>query len=293
MILGETVPGASFTVGELRLPRATMGAARRVRLRHRRRDLPDDAAQPARLTRHHRHQLGRERRRGVRHRRARTRRDRGVVPRARRRPGHGGGDLPALEPRRLRRHAPHPDRHRRRGDARQRRDLHPVAGRRLGPADRDAMAHRQPERRDLGRASSHSPSRARSSSRSLLSQGRGLGMLRLGDDSAASLGVHVPRTRVLLIVSARRSAGLRHGGVRTDRVRRVHGRPDRRAHRRPRRVAAAAGRTRRRAAGARRPTWSASSPSTAATPSASSPACSARRTSSTSSSGSNRSGGSL
>lgn len=36
----------------------------------------------------------------------------------------------------------------------------------------------------------------------LLSQSRGLGMLRLGDDSAASLGVSVPRTRVLLILSA-------------------------------------------------------------------------------------------
>ena len=36
----------------------------------------------------------------------------------------------------------------------------------------------------------------------VLSQGRGLGMLRLGDDSAAGLGVNVPRTRVLLIVSA-------------------------------------------------------------------------------------------
>ena len=35
VILGETVPGASFTVGELRLPRATHGRARRVRLRHR------------------------------------------------------------------------------------------------------------------------------------------------------------------------------------------------------------------------------------------------------------------
>ena len=36
----------------------------------------------------------------------------------------------------------------------------------------------------------------------VLSQGRGLGMLRLGDDSAAVLGVNVPRTRVLLLVSA-------------------------------------------------------------------------------------------
>jgi iron complex transport system permease protein len=36
----------------------------------------------------------------------------------------------------------------------------------------------------------------------VLSQGRGLGMLRLGDDTAASLGVSVARTRVLLIVSA-------------------------------------------------------------------------------------------
>lgn len=36
----------------------------------------------------------------------------------------------------------------------------------------------------------------------LLTQGRGLGMLRLGDDSAASLGVEVTRTRVLLIISA-------------------------------------------------------------------------------------------
>ena len=36
----------------------------------------------------------------------------------------------------------------------------------------------------------------------LLAQGRGLGMLRLGDDPAASLGVNVRRTRVLLIVAA-------------------------------------------------------------------------------------------
>ena len=36
----------------------------------------------------------------------------------------------------------------------------------------------------------------------VLSQGRRLGMLRLGDDSAAVLGVNVPRTRVLLMVSA-------------------------------------------------------------------------------------------
>ena len=36
----------------------------------------------------------------------------------------------------------------------------------------------------------------------VLSQGRGLGMLRLGDDSAAVLGVNVTRTRVLLMVSA-------------------------------------------------------------------------------------------
>ena len=36
----------------------------------------------------------------------------------------------------------------------------------------------------------------------VLSQGRGLGMLRLGDDSAAVLGVNVPRTHVLLMVSA-------------------------------------------------------------------------------------------
>jgi iron complex transport system permease protein len=36
----------------------------------------------------------------------------------------------------------------------------------------------------------------------LLSQGRGLGMLRLGDDTASSLGVNVSRTRVLLVVSA-------------------------------------------------------------------------------------------
>lgn len=36
----------------------------------------------------------------------------------------------------------------------------------------------------------------------VLSQGRGLGMLRLGDDSAAVLGVNATRTRVLLMVSA-------------------------------------------------------------------------------------------
>ncbi|WP_314502913.1 iron chelate uptake ABC transporter family permease subunit [uncultured Microbacterium sp.] len=36
----------------------------------------------------------------------------------------------------------------------------------------------------------------------LLSQSRGLGMLRLGDDTAMSLGVDLTRTRVLLVVSA-------------------------------------------------------------------------------------------
>jgi iron complex transport system permease protein len=36
----------------------------------------------------------------------------------------------------------------------------------------------------------------------LLAQGRGLGMLRLGDDPAAALGVNVPRTRALLILAA-------------------------------------------------------------------------------------------
>lgn len=36
----------------------------------------------------------------------------------------------------------------------------------------------------------------------LLAQGRGLGVLRLGDDSAAGLGVSVRRTRVLLILAA-------------------------------------------------------------------------------------------
>jgi iron complex transport system permease protein len=36
----------------------------------------------------------------------------------------------------------------------------------------------------------------------LLSQGRGLGMLRLGDDTATSLGLNVTLTRVLLVVSA-------------------------------------------------------------------------------------------
>lgn len=36
----------------------------------------------------------------------------------------------------------------------------------------------------------------------LLAQGRGLGMLQLGDDQASALGVHVPRTRILLILAA-------------------------------------------------------------------------------------------
>ncbi|HEX5730518.1 FecCD family ABC transporter permease [Microbacterium sp.] len=36
----------------------------------------------------------------------------------------------------------------------------------------------------------------------LLAQGRGLGVLQLGDDAAASLGVHVGRTRVILILCA-------------------------------------------------------------------------------------------
>lgn len=36
----------------------------------------------------------------------------------------------------------------------------------------------------------------------LLAQGRGLGMLRLGDDPAAALGVNVPHTRALLILAA-------------------------------------------------------------------------------------------
>lgn len=36
----------------------------------------------------------------------------------------------------------------------------------------------------------------------MLAQGRNLGVLRLGDDTAAALGVHVGRTRVMLIVGA-------------------------------------------------------------------------------------------
>ena len=70
------------------------------------------------------------------------------------------GDLPALEPRRLRRCPPHPHRDRRRGDARQRRHVRAVESRDVGSADGDAVAHGQPERRDLAGRARPSPSRA-------------------------------------------------------------------------------------------------------------------------------------
>ena len=75
-------------------------------------------------------------------------------------------------------------------------------GRRVGPADRDAVAHRQPERRDLGRSSSRSRSRASCSCRCCSSQGRGLDMLRLGDDSAAEPRRQRPRARASLLIVA-------------------------------------------------------------------------------------------
>ncbi len=80
--------------------------------------------------------------------------------------------------------------------------LRAVEGRGLGSADGDAVAHRQPQRRDLaGRA----PPRHRvrgARARCCCRRGRALDMLRLGDDTAASLGVNVRRTRVVLIVAA-------------------------------------------------------------------------------------------
>lgn len=63
VIQGDTVPGASFTVGELRLPRATIaivagfafGVCRRLCVWRIRNNLPNDAAKPVSLTGHYRH----------------------------------------------------------------------------------------------------------------------------------------------------------------------------------------------------------------------------------------------
>ena len=109
---------------------------------------------------------------------------------------HRRGDLPALEPRRLRRHPAHPHRHRRRGDARQRRsptcsrsaaawDLQTAMHWLTGSLNGATWAGRAAARRRLRGA------RARCCSRS----GRDLDVLRLGDDTAAASASACERTR--------------------------------------------------------------------------------------------------
>ena len=68
----------------------------------------------------------------------------------------------------------------------------------LGPADRDALADRQPQRRHVGPGRCRSRRRRGAASRVLLGQGRNLELMQHGDDAAAALGVRVERTRLVL-----------------------------------------------------------------------------------------------
>ena len=132
--------------------------ARRLRVRHRGRHLPDDAAQPARLPRHHRHQ----RRARVPPPSSASSSCRSTRPRSRssRSAGalaHRGCHLPAVASRRLRGRPPDPHRHRRRRDAQQRHHVRPVEGRGVGPPDGDAVAHREASTAPRGTPSCPSP----------------------------------------------------------------------------------------------------------------------------------------
>ncbi len=116
----------------------------------------------------------------------------------------------------------------------------------VGPAGRDAVAHRQPQRRDLGAGRSRSPLACALFVPVLLVQAGNLSLMQHGDDSATALGVRVERTRLLTHPRCRRTDLVRHGRDRADRVRRLPVRTDRRPSRGRRRLAD----------GARRP-WSA------------------------------------
>jgi iron complex transport system permease protein len=66
----------------------------------------------------------------------------------------------------------------------------------------------------------------------LLSRSRDLEALRLGDDSAAALGTHVGRTRIVIMISRGRHDRLRHCRFRPHCFRRLPVRSDRSAHHR-------------------------------------------------------------
>ncbi len=72
----------------------------------------------------------------------------------------------------------------------------------MGPADGDAVADRQPQRRDLGRPCRRAGRAASCSAPVLLAQARDLVALQLGDDTAAALGVRVERTRLIVLIVA-------------------------------------------------------------------------------------------
>ena len=86
----------------------------------------------------------------------------------------------------------------------------------------------------------------------LLAQTRSLAVMQLGDDTASALGVRVERTRLVVIVAAVGLIAFATAGCRTHRLRRLPVRADRGPHRRPARLPAGARRARRRAAGAGR-----------------------------------------
>ena len=190
MILGETVPGASFTVGELRLPRAVLAVAGRrgfgmagVTFQTM---LRNPLASPDVIG----ISSGASAAAVFAHRRAR----------ARARPAvsllaivaalaTAAADLPARLQGRRRRHPADPHRHRRRRDARQRRRLRPLRGRAwdLQAAMRWLTGSLNGATWDAGRSRcagraavvAPGPARARPATSTLL---------QLGDDTAAALG---------------------------------------------------------------------------------------------------------
>ncbi|QHC56876.1 ATP-binding cassette domain-containing protein [Rathayibacter tanaceti] len=111
-------------------------------------DLPDDAAQCTRESRHHRHHLGRERRGRRRHRLLRSLGRRGLGDRGRRGSRHGAAHREPRRGRRSDRRAPDPDRHRGRGDVPERDRLRADARGLRGRAGVAALAERESQ---LGR----------------------------------------------------------------------------------------------------------------------------------------------
>ena len=254
VILGETVPGASFTVGELRLPRAAPGAARRGRFGMAgvtfQTMLRNPLASPdiigissgasAAAVVGDRHALARARPRSRCWRSAAALADRAVIYVLAYRDGVVGtrliligiGIAAMLDSVVAYVHRPRRDA----GTCRRRCAGSPAASTAPPGTEVVPVVRRPPS----------------CSARCCSARRRNLAVLQLGDDSAAALGVRVERTR--LVVDPRRSRAdrVRHRGDRPDRVRRVPVRADRGPHRRRRRLAAGARGSGRGAAGARR-----------------------------------------